>query len=219
MAPETAPLHGGVTPALRRLRGSNLLLAGALVTATTAGTLWVTGALGAHAAAAPVNAPATTVHADAAATPVPAATPTAGVKAAAAAAPVQVQTGPPNILVSADGTLNTTVTTYSDCTGQSELTHAAAAVDTCVSGRTYFVGHNAGVFTPLLNLGVGDIITWDDGSGVVHRLRIVAMRDNWLRADGVPPLASPDVVAQFQTCETAYPDGSHDRILDAVPAQ
>jgi len=34
----------------------------------------------------------------------------------------------------------------------------------------------------------------------------------------VPPLASSDVVAQFQTCETAYPDGSHDRILDTVPA-
>jgi hypothetical protein len=33
----------------------------------------------------------------------------------------------------------------------------------------------------------------------------------------VPPLANDNVVAQFQTCETAYPDGSHDRILDAVP--
>jgi hypothetical protein len=34
----------------------------------------------------------------------------------------------------------------------------------------------------------------------------------------VPPLANGNVVAQFQTCETAYPDGSHDRILDAVAA-
>jgi hypothetical protein len=104
---------------------------------------------------------------------------------------------------------------YSDCSGNTALTHSEAAVDTCVSGRTYFVGHNPGVFTPLLSESVGSMITWWDGGGTAHRLRVVAVR-NWLRADGVPPKASPDVVAQFQTCTVA--DGSRDVILDAVAA-
>jgi hypothetical protein len=220
MAPETsaqAPSATEPQPSRRR-RGRSLLLLGAAAVATvTAATLWITGAgTGTKIAAAGT-----------AATPAPVpsavATPGAGVSGAVSAAGGTVSalansSGPHNLLLSGDGSLDTTVTTYSDCSGATELTHSAAAVDTCVSGRTYFVGHNAGVFTPLLDLGVRDIITYYDNDGAAHRLRIVAVRDNWLRADGVPPLANSDVVAQFQTCETAYPDGSHDRILDAVPA-
>jgi hypothetical protein len=228
MAPETVPLHESVTPEPRTHRSSNLLLAGALMAAAAAGSLWVTaGTLGSPVAAAgAVSAPTTTMHDHVAVTatprPAPAAAPSANSTVTAAAAtlpaPAVVPTGPPNLLQSAEGSLDTSVTVYSDCSGATELTHAAAAIDTCVGGRTYFVGHNAGVFTPLLTLGVGDVITWDDNSGAVHKLRIVAVRDNWLRANGVPPLATANVIAQFQTCETAYPDGSHDRILDAVAA-
>jgi hypothetical protein len=180
------------------------------------GTLWITGAgTGTRVAAAgTAGTPA----------PVAVATATPGVVSSAVSAvsgtvsALANPNGPHNLLLSADGNLDTGVTTYSDCTGATELTHAEAAIDTCVSGRTYFVGHNAGVFTPLLDLGVGGIITYYDSTGAAHRLRIVAVRDDWPRADGVPPLANDSVVAQFQTCETAYPDGSHDRILDAVPA-
>jgi len=220
MAPETsaqAPSANEPQPSRRRRGRSLLLLGGAAVTAVTAASLWITG----------VGTGTRVAAAGTAATPAPvagaSATPSAGVSGAVSAVAGTVSAlanpaGPHNLLLSADGSLDTTVTTYSDCSGATELTHSAAAVDTCVSGRTYFVGHNAGVFTPLLDLGIGDIITWYDSEGAAHRLRIVSVRDDWLRADGVPPLASSDVVAQFQTCETAYPDGSHDRILDTVPA-
>ena len=218
MAPELrAQAHGDAEesprPRRRRLRpGSGLLLGGALVCAAAAGTMWVTG-VGTAARVAAAGTAAT-------ATPAPATTPSAaGAVAAASHTAGTLATepaGPRDLLISADGTLDTTVTIYGDCSGQTELTHSQAAIDTCVSGRTYFVGHNAGVFTPLLDLGAGDIITYYDDKGAAHRLRIVEVRDNWLRANGVPPLANANVVAQFQTCETAYPDGSHDRILDAV---
>jgi hypothetical protein len=194
----------------RRRPGSNLLIGAALIVSAAAGSLWVTDA-GARVATAGTSSAARSI-----ATPAPAATPAI---AGAGILPVlSLPAGPANTLLSGDGTLDTTVTTYADCTGATELTHSTAAIDTCVNGRIYFVGHNAGVFTPLLDLGVGSAITWYDSGGAAHLLRIVAVRDNWLRDDGVPPLANGRVVAQFQTCETAYPDGSHDRILDAVPA-
>jgi hypothetical protein len=134
-------------------------------------------------------------------------------------APPPPPTAPPapprSRLLSDDGRLNTGIGVYSDCTGATEVSHSIAQIDTCVRGRTYFVGHNPGVFTPLLSETVGSVITWWDGGGVAHRLQIVARRD-WLRADGVPPLASGAVTVQLQTCLVA--DGSKDLILDAVPA-
>jgi hypothetical protein len=132
-----------------------------------------------------------------------------------AAAPAAPPPTPHNRLVSDDGRLNTGVGYYGDCTGAADLSHADAAIDTCVGGRTYFVGHNPGVFTPLMSETVGSVITWWDGDGAAHRLRVVARRD-WMRANGAPPVVSGAVVAQFQTCLVA--DGSEDVILDAVPA-
>ena len=127
-----------------------------------------------------------------------------------APAPVSYQ----NRLISADGSLNTYVGYYSDCGGGTTLGHASAAIDTCVGGRTYFVGHNPGVFTPLFHMGTGTIITWFDGGGNAHRLRIIGIR-TWYRSAGVPgPLGG--AVAQFQTCIT--PDSSVERIMDAAPA-
>lgn len=203
MAPETAAhgADGGIQPRHHRRSGSSLVVSAALVVAATAGSLWVTGDMGPRAAATASGTASTVV--------IPTGLP---------ALPAPAAPGPRNLLLSADGSLDAPLTVYDDCSGQSELTHDAAAIDTCVGGRTYFVGHNAGVFTPLLSLHTGDVITWYDSAGAAHRLRIVAVRDNWLRDDGVPPLATSAVVAQFQTCESAYPDGSHDRILDAVSA-
>lgn len=151
------------------------------------------------------------------ATPAPhvVARPAAPVAAAPPPAPAAPPPPPRSRLHSDDGRLDTGVGVYSDCSGNTALTHAEAAVDTCITGRTYFVGHNPGVFTPLMSESVGSLITWWDGAGNAHRLRVVAVR-NWVRADGVPPKASADVVAQFQTCTVA--DGSRDVILDAVAA-
>jgi hypothetical protein len=116
-------------------------------------------------------------------------------------------------LTSDDGTLHTGVGTYGDCSGRTPLQTREAAIDACIPGRTYFVGHNVGVFTPLMHMRVGDHITWSAASGQRHRLRIVAIRD-WVAAHGTAPVMGGGVVAQFQTC--IRPDGSLDRILDAV---
>jgi hypothetical protein len=107
------------------------------------------------------------------------------------------------------------VGTYSDCSGSTAVSRSIAQIDTCIGGRLYFLGHNPGVFTPLLAESVGSVVTWWDGNGAAHRLQIVARRP-WVRADGVPPPVSGAVSAQFQTCTVS--DGSRDLILDAVPA-
>jgi len=132
-----------------------------------------------------------------------------------ASAPAPAPGGPTNLLTSADGTLHTGVGVYSDCTGAAPVPADIAAVDTCIRGRTYFVGHNQGVFTPLMHMGVGSLLTWYDAGGAVHRYRVVAVRDT---AGGARPLTTTTrrVDAQFQTCAVA--NGSVDRILDAVRA-
>lgn len=118
-------------------------------------------------------------------------------------------------LQSADGSLHTGVTFYSDCTGVTPIPQNNAAIDTCWKDVTYFVGHNYGVFTPLLSFSVGTLITYWDSAGTAHPYRVVEVRD-WTRAQPPAPPATPSVVAQFQTCLTV--DGSQMRILDVVPA-
>ena len=111
------------------------------------------------------------------------------------------------------GGLDTTVGTYSDCTGQEPLPAGSAAIDSCVTDRQFFVGHNPGVFTPLTQTPVGAVITWYDADGTAHPLRVIQTR-TWQHV-GLPTLA-PGATAQFQTC--LVPDGSVDMILDAAPA-
>ena len=119
-------------------------------------------------------------------------------------------------LVSADGRLDTAVGVYSDCSGATPLPRWQGAVDTCITDRTYFVGHSPGAFSPLFDENVGATIAWWDAAGVLHPLRIVARRD-WTRGDGAPPPpVSADVVAQFQTCIDSF--GSQELILDATAA-
>jgi hypothetical protein len=117
------------------------------------------------------------------------------------------------VLTSDDRTLHAGVGTYTDCSGRTPLQKGEAAIDTCIRGRHYFLGHNYGVFTPLLHMQPGDHLKWTDGSSVQHRLRIVGVRD-WTPSDGAPPVVEPDVYAQFQTC--VREDGSLERILDTV---
>jgi hypothetical protein len=129
--------------------------------------------------------------------------------------PVEPVRGPSDRLVSADGTLNVAVGVYADCSGSSPIDPARADVDTCFVDRTYFVGHSPGVFSPLLKMGAGSLLTWYDHVGVPHPLRVVSQRD-LPRSTPSLQLTRGDVAAEFQTCLTA--DGSLDRILDAVPA-
>ena len=146
--------------------------------------------------------------------PAPIPPPPTPARVAASVAPTR-QTGGPNRLVSADGTLNVQVGTYSDCSGASPISVHAADLDPCFPGRSYFVGHSPGAFSPLLHMRTGALITWFDASGTANRFRVVAIRD-FRRNSGTLSLARPDVAAQFQTCLTA--DGSLDLILDAVRA-
>ena len=118
-------------------------------------------------------------------------------------------------LDSGDGSINTAVSFYTDCSGAAPIPANNAAIDTCWKDVTYFVGHNYGVFTPLLSYPVGATLTYWDSNGSAHPYRVVSSRD-WTRDQPPIPKYEPDVVAQFQTCLTA--DGSHMRILDAVPA-
>ncbi|HEY2702313.1 MAG TPA: hypothetical protein VGL20_01360 [Candidatus Dormibacteraeota bacterium] len=198
------------------------------VTATTPHT-WVAATTESHAAhVTDPDRPLSTQTPIAAPPPLPSPAPTSvPVVQRAASAPAIVPAPPvvrrppapvlrPDWLTSGDRSLDTGVGVYSDCSGATELTHNAAAIDTCVAGPTYFVGHNAGVFTPLMHMGVGAIITYYDDGAAAHVWRVVSVRSGWRAANGVPPATQPDVVAQFQTC--AVPDGSIDRILDVVPA-
>ncbi len=171
---------------------------------------------------APTPAPAPDPR-SAPASPAPVRLPLPAVRVVVPAVPVVpvvqvVPAAPPirNMLISADGSLDTAVGVYTDCSGDTPLTQATAAIDTCIAGPTYFVGHNYGVFTPLMSMSVGDVITWYDSHGTAHRLRIVSIRDGWELANGAPKPTESDVVAQFQTCETYSPSGVYDRIVDAV---
>ena len=111
--------------------------------------------------------------------------------------------------------VDTAVTNYADCSGQASVPRSTAAIDRCApSGLVYFLGHNPGVFSPLMSATVGQQITWFDSSGAPHQLKIISVR-NVSRFDGFPsPTAG--AAAEFQTCATS--DGSIDRILDAAAA-
>ncbi len=121
-----------------------------------------------------------------------------------------------DFLISADGTLSTPVGIYSDCTGRSPLARMEAAIDTCYPAPTYFLGHNLGVFSPLMHMGTGSLITYYDGDGQAHLWRVVFIHDGWPIGPGRPAPTGPDVVAQFQTCASG--DGSIVRVLDLVNA-
>jgi hypothetical protein len=121
-----------------------------------------------------------------------------------------------DFLISADGTLFTPVGIYSDCTGRSPLGRTEAAIDSCYPAPMYFLGHNLGVFSPLMHMGVGSLITYYDGDGRAHPWRVVFIHESWPIGPGRPPPAGPDVVAQFQTCTTR--DGTVARVLDVVDA-
>lgn len=149
-------------------------------------------------------------------TPVPPAQPSAGQSAPppSSATDAPPPSSPRDRLTSDDDGLNVPVVDYSDCGGQTPLSHTAAAIDTCIHDRLYFVGHNPGVFTPLMSMGAGAIITYWDHRGAPHRLRVFATLV-WAKSSGTPA-RSGNATAEFQACLNA--DGSMLRNLEAAPA-
>ena len=177
---------------------------------------WASTTMTAGAVGTTLGVPANALSA-ATATPAPTAAPAPPAAASAAPRPAPaVALAPPasyrNRLTGPDG-LNTGVGVYSDCNGQTPLPGGYASIDTCVTAVLFFVGHNPGVFTPLLSMSVGDVITYWDGAGTAHPLRIISVR-NWVHT--TTPSVVPGATTEFQTCITS--DGSLDRVLDAAPA-
>ncbi|HEX6547355.1 MAG TPA: hypothetical protein VF134_01270 [Candidatus Dormibacteraeota bacterium] len=121
---------------------------------------------------------------------------------------------PQNRLISDQVGLDVPVGVYGDCSGKAQLGYSGAAVDTCIGGVEYFIGHNPGPFTSTLDLKPGSILTYFDGNGTAHNYRVVSER-TWNRFWGPPPPSQSGVAAQLQTCVTV--DAVWDRILDAVP--
>ena len=108
------------------------------------------------------------------------------------------------------------IDTYTDCSRGTEVTHAGAEIDACLPGHdAYFIGHNPGPFTPLMDAQVGTRITYYDANGLPHDYRVVSVRA-WMARWGAPPFTESGVTAQFQTCITL--DGTWDRILDVATA-
>jgi hypothetical protein len=226
------PLRRAFAPPGRRSLAITILLAGVLVAGAVPGALGSkpsslnSGAAaptpGAEHAAGPRSGVAAIRRADAVAHVQVLATAEATATAPARAATASRPLPPPppswpthNFLLSADGTLHTSVGLYTDCSGNTPLPGGEAAIDTCTHRVTYFVGHNVGVFTPLMHMGEGAVITWWDSTGTAHPLRVVSVR-NWSHSPGFPEPTRSSVIAQFQTC--VNPDGSVDRILDAQAA-
>ena len=110
--------------------------------------------------------------------------------------------------------LSTAVGRYGDCSGSSPVPRDRAVLDLCMKNLYYFAGHNPGVFTPLISTQIGDVFSWHDSAGRLHRFRVIAIRT--VDAYNPPAPVRRDVVAQFQTC--IRDDGSLDRVLDAVAA-
>ena len=103
---------------------------------------------------------------------------------------------------------------YTDCLGRAPVSRWGSWRWSCAgANNTYILGHNPGVFTPILGLRPGDIVQYDDAGGIMHTYRvtmttIVSNTQLWpLDATAVPSLT-------LQTCWT--PDGSRDFIVRAV---
>ena len=103
---------------------------------------------------------------------------------------------------------------YRDCMGGAAVPRWGAWRWSCAgANNTYIMAHNPGVFTPILNLRVGDIVRYGDPAGRVHTYRvssttIVSNTQMWpLGATGVSTLT-------LQTCWTW--DGSRDFIVRAI---
>src|ERR1035437_8170155 len=75
------------------------------------------------------------------------------------ATPTPAPPAPPdNMLIGAG--IDTAVTDYSSCTAAAPVPQNEAAIYTCVTWDTYFLGHNPGVFTPLLSVQDGTNLTY-----------------------------------------------------------
>jgi hypothetical protein len=113
--------------------------------------------------------------------------------------------------------LSVAVLGYDDCTGRTALTRSAAVHDHCTPAAvTALVGHNPGVFTPLLSTHDGDILLYRTEAGVdrTYRLRGAPVRDSPTAAAAATQDSS---FAHMVLATCAVPDSSSYWVFVAVP--
>jgi hypothetical protein len=111
--------------------------------------------------------------------------------------------------------LSQSIVDYRDCTGQVPVPRDSGARDWCsAADRVWLVGHNPGVFTPLLNTHTGDLVRYWDNNGSASTNRIVSIQ-TVLRTAGPACIGESDPGLVLQTC--AVLDGSVDWIYRTVP--
>ena len=99
--------------------------------------------------------------------------------------------------------ISVAVSIYSDCTGQTPLTRATAARDTCVpASEVFLVGHRPGVFAALPGAITGALVDYWDSAGVLHAYRVyqVSMVP---KADGGNVMTNQHPALLMQTCDDA----------------
>jgi hypothetical protein len=103
---------------------------------------------------------------------------------------------------------------YSDCLGRAAVPRWGAWRWSCAgSNNTYILAHNPGVFSPILNLRIGDLVEYGDPAGRVHTYRVTLT--TIVNNTQLWPLSSTPVASlTLQTCWTW--DGSRDFIVRAV---
>jgi hypothetical protein len=92
---------------------------------------------------------------------------------------------------------------YSDLSGRVIPAHGVATIDTRAGANNlYLLGHNPGVFTPLLGLGPGALVRYWDNAGQGHDF-IIRSKISVDRNDVSPLVASyASLTLTLQTCLT-----------------
>jgi hypothetical protein len=163
------------------------------------------GLFGAHAPQAEATVPAAAPTA-APLTAAPPATPIHAPAPKPAAPPVP--TGPRQNWVEVPSVgVSVAVGIYSDCTGQTPLTRATAARDTCVPATEVFlVGHRPGVFAALPGMPANAAVNYWDDAGVLHAYRIYQV-SKIPSAQGGDVMTNQHPALLMQTCDD--PTGSY----------
>ncbi len=92
---------------------------------------------------------------------------------------------------------------YTDMTGTVIPAHGVATVDARAGANNfYLLGHNPGVFSPLMSVGPGSWVRYWDGQGLTHDFQVQA-RYQVSRTDVSPLVASyGSATLTLQTCLT-----------------
>ena len=125
---------------------------------------------------------------------------------------------------SADGKIKSAVQVYRDCKSEQAVGKTVER-DVCLEDspqaprpghpKLYLMGHNPGIFKPLLKAKVGDVFNYWDAVGTKFVIEVTGWRD--VKGDGKEPLkplltVSGETFAQLQFC---IQHDTQTRVIDA----